>query len=1470
MPQINRIRVNNVKYNFGTQFYDDFVMRFSCRNSIYDLANGGGKSVLMLLLLQNLIPNCTLDDKQPVEKLFRTGNASTTIHSLIEWRLDSCDVHNGMKYMTTGFCARKGRDGGEDNGNNSDTATIDYFNYCIFYREFGENDIRNLPLVKDGERITYNGLKAYLRDLEKKDYGVEVKIFERKGDYQNFISNYGLFESQWEIIRGINKTEGHVRTYFENNYKTTRKVVEDLLIEEIIEKSYNNRIRKDSSDDDEMARTLLDIKDKLMELAKRKNEMGDYDIQIDLINEFSRRLEDFKELYDARNTCEKKLVDALLSCRKRLEGRRLEVEELQRKIEELEDSYREEARKVNLAEMEEELIEIDKLDALIKESTDEKALLILEKEQWEKELHNKETANNYADYLEYRRKYDETNELIKHHSMDKKDVLQKLARLAATKSGYVTSRIDKLENQLETEKAAYEAAGAELEKAALEEKNLYGRIKELEGLKAELSRVCDEQNAKLEGLMEGTQVFVAEQAEAFLEESINADNTCKEDIREAENDIEAFRQKLVELKGLNIAYDTQKKNLSEKADSLDEEIKAARQDEETIERLRNTYNSGTNLIPAMEKIFEGLTKELVGLENKLNDLEQYEESLRNGRLPEMSEKFIQVYTYLQGRYKDDIISGRDYVNVLPADEAVKVLEAFPELPYVIICQESYEEIAADKVLNTMNTGASIIPVIKKSALTDESFTLNKDWLAVYQNMGFIWKESALSSELDKVNEEKEQIKERLSKTADRCSMVQADIVFMKTAGQKESLSDLTARRDKTISAIEKADKDIKIVLSDMEILENKLKDRMADLNEAKEKKQALSKDIDLFMQMDGCNKTIGGIYERIRKTTAELSDAHRDYGILVQKKRDRENKYNACRESLEGIAAFLEDIKKDFSENYKRYITKDAKPYASMDEEEVDATAGALRELLNDNGGELADKEKLLATYELSMKKCEQAICYGGMSLEEAGKLYSEGKLNGCGMEDLIKLKDKGAVIERKISEKNTEIDAESAQKNRIEGSVAHAKRQYEEKYGNFVREEINNPQGFIVSHRQEMSGIKSKILETTGRIKEVEESNKDILYMEKDLTKVIVNAGLTLPKPEYIPEETKEFSMEYCESVQKNYEDILKKNNRLRTGFGEEKQNLIDRLGLCHGFELAEEIRTSVNIPESREEVENLIKGLSDTNECIALERDRIDKSIQEMEKIKSSFEDRCVQICCNIRTELDRLPKLSKITLDNEVIPIITLSVPYIKEEMYKDRMSVYIHETVSGAETFSSPDEKLKYIKGRLSWKKLFSVIVSDMNSIRMSLYKREHIKEQSRYLKYEEAVGSTGQSQGIYIQFLIAIINYISSINAAGKDTAVIGKTIFIDNPFGAAKDVYIWEPIFKMLQTNHVQLIVPARGATPAITKMFDVNYILGQKMVSGKQQTVVVDYRSKVQTEEMEYAPLEYHQASFDFGSMQS
>jgi len=298
------------------------------------------------------------------------------------------------------------------------------------------------------------------------------------------------------------------------------------------------------------------------------------------------------------------------------------------------------------------------------------------------------------------------------------------------------------------------------------------------------------------------------------------------------------------------------------------------------------------------------------------------------------------------------------------------------------------------------------------------------------------------------------------------------------------------------------------------------------------------------------------------------------------------------------------------------------------------------------------------------------------------------------------------------------------------------------------------------------------------------------------------------------------------------------------------------------NAFELASEVTGSIKVPETVEKARQLKENIIDTNTFIMLEKDRISKGIEDMERIKDNFENRCVQTCVNIKTELDRLPSLSTITLEDEVISIIGIQIPYVKEEFYKNRMSSYINETVTGAESFKNADERLKYIRNRLTWKRLFSVIVTDMNAIRINLYKRERIKDQSRYLKYEEAVGSTGQSQGIYIQFLIAIINYISSINATSHENSSLGKVIFIDNPFGAAKDIYIWEPIFKLLKTNHVQLIVPARGATPAITGRFDVNYILGQKLVDGKQQTVVVDYQSQIKAEEIEYTTMDFEQTT--------
>lgn len=1458
MPQINRVRVNNVKYNFGTQFYDDFLMRFSCRNSIYDLANGGGKSVLMLLLLQNLIPNCTLDDKQPVEKLFRTGNASTTIHSLIEWKLDAHDVRDGYRYMTTGFCARKGKDNGDENRAQGEAANIEYFNYCIFYKEFGDNDIKNLPLSNGKERITYNGLKAYLRDLDRKDYGVEVHIFDRKGDYQNFISNYGLFESQWEIIRGINKTEGHVRTYFETNYRTTRKVVEDLLIEEIIEKSYNNRIRKDSDDDAQMAKTLLDIKDKLTELARRKDEIGNYDKQVDLLSDFAAELEKYEQLYTKKDELKEALLCCLMACRAELSKRASEKEEAQKRLTDYEAKYETEARLTMAAEIETEYIELAKLSLLIDETLAGQKTLINTRTAIENELRNKEIASAYAEYRDYQRQYDEIKALIAGFGSDKEEISRELSALAAAKYVIADKKRESYEIAINTATKDIEKLSAEYEAAKAAHSDYFAANRAGSAVLEEIEKKIGELSERLMTAISDMSVVSAEAVPEYLN-SLKAELSANEASQKFYSDNLAENRAAKE-RHINDAAAAKVYNdvILNQLYEINELINSATEAEEELTKFRTIYNASTDavLVEIMESMHKRLLDDISAAEKQLAADEEYLSCVKEGRIPKADSELAMVVDYLRTRYGEDVVTGYELLAGMPKEALAKTLKDCPQMPYIIYADESYEAISNDKVINSLKTGSHIIPILHRNH--GNGFG---DMVTAFRSMDYLWDEAVNDSELEKTKEDIQRLREQLSKLSDKASLIESDLTlvrrYIKTPSVSALRDELAAVNIKHMEEVAKVD----TAMDAIEKCEAAATKAESELLALREKQSDIVNLINRATLAGELAAELDELYARKRTLTKECEETQRAMTVEADKEQHRAEELERARTMQAETLRRLDELNRDLVVNYSPYLMDGVLPVMGLTEEEIDAKAAAYRKILSDQAGNLSDKEALLNTFSREMKKCEQDIRYAGADIVTAAKLFAE---NGASqVDERIVLKDRIAEVGRKLESVNLTLDSQNAQKNRIEGGIEHARLRYEEKYGEWVRNEIDNPQGYVVSHRNAMSVIKSELLKTQALIKSLEEADKELVFKEKDLARAVKNAGIEITEGVELKLDMSEnFD---AEAVERKYAELEKEESRLKSSYLDKKQILLTRLEEYKAYELAHEFRDSLTVPLDVFDATRLKAGIDETVECIELERDRVEKSMADMELIKDSFENRCIQICSNIRTELDRLTKLSKITLDEEQISIVSLSVPYIAESLYKDRMSVYINETVAGAETFGSAEDKLRYIRTRLSWKKLFSVIVTDMNSIKLNLYKREHIKDQSRYLKYEEAVGSTGQSQGIYIQFLIAIINYIANINAMGKDGTVTGKTIFIDNPFGAAKDVYIWEPIFKMLKTNHVQLIVPARGTTPAITGMFDVNYILGQKMVGQMQQTVVVDYRSQVQTEEMDYTPLDFTQVTFDF-----
>lgn len=1456
MPHINRIRVNNVKYNFGTQYYDDFVLRFSGKNTIYDLANGGGKSVLMLLLLQNLLPNCTLDEKQPIEKLFRSGNGNTTIHSLIEWKLNPCHVKNGFQYMTTGFCARKAKNSsGEEGENAADRAAIDYFNYCIFYRQFNDNDLKNLPLSNGKERITYLGLRSYLQELEKKNFYVEVKIFDRKGDYQRFISQYGLFESEWEIIRGINKTEGHVRTYFETNYRTTRKVVEDLLIEEIIEKSFYHKAGTDR-ESGEMAHTLLDLKDQLVLLSKKKNEIHYYDKQIELLTEFAERIGSLQGMYLKKQGLEEQLVKTYHTTLQRHEQKKYSHQQLIEKDERLNQQRTETACRIDTAEIEKKEQQLKKLEIVLKEKEKEISKILAVSMKKHAELEERECDNHYLNYLEYEKEYLTAKKAVE-AILDGSGTLEEdlfalaneLKALTELRQQELAEKITKLQEEL----SQMEAGQAELLK----------KEKELEIRKQVLKGNIERSEAETLELTAQRTMLAQEENSLLLfdlaEEYRLAKNRTAELEKRHAQTTERLEECKKELYGTQItdrAALSEEKNLMNRLEALGSELGKYSDLKERMNRLLQIYG-GTG--ESVENILFQRQKELTGQQQKhMEEKRVLQECLTAAMegIPVPQPQDVSVFLEEILRYYDEkAVSGYEYLKNMEPEERERFLEHYPMLPYGIVTAADLEELCHDRKFKEKEFGKELIPIISKNALEREK-DLTEESMMIF---------AGKTADVQKIREALEKLETLLGREYEQERILKQDYDFVQKYLQqcleqeekersyeelKHRWKELQQEREERTEKIHRMTEQEELLKKELTELAQSLKEaavhqenmqKLSDLEEASAKAQENSR-----LAREGYLEA-ENLCEETKEESQALAEEIRTRCQLLETRREELKRVLSGRELFQG------------------YVSEKEYPVSGMEFKELEAVFAGKKAAYEQKNTDIADKQKLAVSYERSMEQQKEQLQLRGCSLEDMQKKEQEKGCIRTDMEQLLVLKKEVFEVEthqKLLESEKRELEAE-VHKNL--GSIQHARQAAEEKYGELQSLEISEEQLelFVKAQKEQLKTVEAELAAGQKQMRDLEEQCYALKAMAQDMERMMNSAGIVLKDAgEYL--EAGISLKEQYEQLRRSYEKIVSEESKRLETAAQEKQMLTEALEKMGAYELAEEIRKNLPSPQNEQQIKEQMEALKNVTDCLELEKNRIGKDMDSLQELKDQFEAQCLQNCLNMKEELDRLQKLSRISMDQQMISMITLQIPYLKEELYESAMSEYIDEIIEQVEMYDTQAQRLEFIRSRLAFKRLFSVIVTNMDAIRLTLYKRERMKEQSRYLKYEEAVGSTGQSQGIYIQFLVAIINYISSINSGNADPLELKKVIFIDNPFGAAKDIYIWEPIFKLLKANNVQLIVPARGATPAITGHFEVNYILGQKLIDGRQQTVVVDYRSQTEEQELEYSALTYEQGTLE------
>ena len=1466
MPSINRIRVNNVKYNFGTQMYDDFTMRLYGRDTLYDLANGGGKSVLMLLLMQCVIPNSTLDEKQPIEKLFRENCGNTTIHSLIEWKVDEPDIEDGYKYMTTGFCARKSRDRDAE-AEKSDVASIDYFNYCIFYREYNRNDIVNLPLIKDKERISYQALKNYLQDLSRKDNNLRVFVFDRKGEYQRFISNYGLHESQWEIIRGINKTEGHVRTYFESNYKTTRKVIEDLLIEEIIEKAYRVKTNKDEGSRDSAADLLMSIKDQLKNLAEKKKDIAVFDHETELISLLYDRIISFNDLYKEEEEISKKLGDIyvtgeaerknseeyLLSLKKNKENAHEYLTEKRASLENLRTSRDKKKYETIVKELDELQSEAIRLKDLM--------------EKKDRSLKEKKAAIYFLDLLNDKAKYEKV--------------------VASTKAEHI-----------ENEEELLIVVGALYKIFKKEEEDLIDKIKVLSENYDEICSIIEKDSKVLEEARVGAAVadsnilFLKEETERIKEdirslregisevafdktENIIAAKTLKKDslTSSVNNKVLSLEQvnKEIDLAKKSVAAENDKLfNLHREADVYKERDEIYRSNEGKLKQIRNIYAShdpeGTDMYILSDLIREKTEKDIIRIaeiERELRKNKKRAEEIKHGRIIKMSSDVEKVIDYITTRHGSTAMFGADYLAALTVERRQELLEADPELPYSVIA-ENFGELAEDPGLIEMTLNECPVIIYDKEKLGSTAISLNDAALLVKTPKNHFLDEKEQDRYFENVNNEIDNLKNERLFLSDALKTEREDLLFVLRTGSKENVSaadDLkrvTADIEKIVSGIEKIERNIEnLKVKGTEIEEAISKDE--------ERIHVLASDIEILEKILVLENSFDEKTKALDQAEASKARCVKESALIQDRFEDELNKKDELNSALRERKEELKAKEDDWNSHYQPYYQQKNYPEDNRGKEEL---IYIFKSYINDSDQQAMDEEKnamLLDTLESSIRRQETRIKETGVDLASLMAEYEAGTFVKPEEDELNHLKLEIDKAKKQSDEAVADLSKKKDEAMKLSGSIDYAIQNISAAYGefNFIDLSYDEYDMAIRSEEEELKKAKAMSKEAEEKLDNYKKQQDVMADLYRDVKRIVERNNIDTSYAVII-EGDRESLRDHFEELLLSYDRIEKAIERAGSQMLKTKGQVTESLSMLGAFQLAASIRDDIETPKTYAEATVLLNNLDSMKDLIRLEKERVDSSLSDMERLKNNFVDQCIERCLDVKTELDKLPKLSQIVIGNESIQMIKLSIPYIKDEFIRERMADYIDKIVETADKKENDAERIKFLQSELAIKKMFSVIVTDMNKIKLQLYKRERIKEQSRYLKYEEAVGSTGQSQGIYIQFLVSVINYISGMYAI-SDADKRTKTIFIDNPFGAAKDIYIWEPIFALLRTNHVQLIVPSRGATPEITGKFDVNYVLGQQMASGKQVTVVVRYDSHTNGEELEYNELDYEQATFDF-----
>ena len=1152
MPQISKIRIVNFSFNDGNRFIPDELYDLAdesdnALNSLFNLNNGGGKTVLVQLMMQPVNPKAMAGGRHIEEYFSHPGNHSFV---LIEWTTDG----SKQKLLTgIAIAASISNSSDEQRGN-----AIKYYTFKTVYDNYSPYSIASLELSKSENGKFVVAPFDFVRDKAKASKGVlEYYSSDDSVKWAEVLSEYGILRSEWEnVIETLNKDEGGLNQYFDDA-KTSDKLISKFFIPAIEQKMKSVATKG----------TDGSLETMLISYAKKISEKEAVIQERDTNKRLLATLSELNDMSDQLYTINDRLGDSIgeacgfkAALMKKISAIETEIAQIDSEIKGLDEllehiDYEEKSKVYYLAEeklktaklaYEERKVELEACKAEVDRLQHEEDLL--------------QCAKLYGQIKAEEGKIAELKKLISDRENDSEDA----ERIASLKYSVLTKAKEQIEalNKNEEEKSTLLMNQQSALSVAEQEKNRLSQAFDAAknariSVEADLDAAKKSSDRRIERLDIGSirqfdGFYLKEEIEAAKKEKKAQEQWLQTEIEKLEADISKLEERKTSIPGEII--DTKHSLSDEEKNKKDAETELIAYDELYAKLKVVCENYSLNETAVFTDRLSNVIKEEEALSRaKLNKIAQDNKALeerlgaaKNGSLHVLPEimKYI-ISTGINGQTGEEYLCGLIENGSVSQDDVTEILYRVPELAYSVIL---FNERDLNKLITAGNADwlPAAVPLFTMEQIEAviEGENLESSHLAAYDRAyfadrsGYCDKVSAEISELEQQIKRFEQKLEECEREKKLVEGFSYPVTWREE--QERKISAIESQIREYADNVSELEEEFEAVQSDYREHQKSLRDNQANLSE-------LNKWLDLFAEL--CIMLDEEIEKDNKLQTFYVTEknAENDYKEKtdeVQKIKDNieniNNKLKALREELARISEIHNKvdnakesvlIEGSLDELYAQYQTL----YESMSED-----LNRLKENLDSAVKEKNDKEDELATYQCCEVSGYDSIIYNIKLLESAReeckkqqelanssqakyeKVYTAYISAQAAMENAVKALDEYGsqplskneigddfkvrrVAARKkirsLSERMTDISKEKSDLDKIEGRVSD--KLDETGYGEVIRiveltfspgEQWTGIKNQLSSCRDEYSKQKDKLI---ARIRDAVSEYKDITLAE-------------------------------------------------------------------------------------------------------------------------------------------------------------------------------------------------------------------------------------------------------------------------------------------------------------------------------------------------------------------------------------